>query len=268
MVGTNQDVTERKEREAELQAAKEAAEEANRLKSAFLSTMSHELRSPLTAVLGYAELLKMEGGLAPAQAEDVAQIVRSADHLLALIDDVLDLSRIEAGRMELDLEEVDPAAVAEEVRAVVARAAAAKGLALRVEVPSGLPHLWADPLRLRQVLLNLTANAVKFTEQGEVRVEAREAAGGIEVAVTDTGIGIAPEALPHVFDEFRQADAGTSRRFGGTGLGLAISQRLVEMHGGALGVESEPGVGSTFTLFLPVSDSSVSANRPRSPVID
>ncbi len=245
-----QDVTERKRAEAELRAAKEAAEEASRLKSGFLSTMSHELRTPLTAIMGYAELM-LGAKLGPDEEADAAQIVRSARHLLALVDDLLDLSRIEAGRLELAPEAVDLAGVVERVAAEVAPLAAAKGLSLAVETPAGLPRARADPVRLRQLLLNLAGNAVKFTERGSVTVTARAAAGGVEVAVADTGIGIAPAALAHVFDEFRQADSSTTRRYGGSGLGLAIAHRLARMHGGAIAVESAPGVGSTFTVWLP-----------------
>ena len=245
-----QDVTERKRAEAELWAAKEAAEEASRLKSGFLSTMSHELRTPLTAIMGYAELM-MGASLGPVEEADAAQISRSARHLLALVDDLLDLSRIEAGRLDLVPEEVDLADVVARVAAEVAPLAAAKGLTLTVAAPAGLPRLRADPVRLRQLLLNLAGNAVKFTERGAVTLTARAAAVGVEVAVADTGIGIAAEALPHVFDEFRQADSSTTRRYGGSGLGLAIAHRLARMHGGAIAVESAPAVGSTFTVWLP-----------------
>jgi signal transduction histidine kinase len=216
--------------------------------------MSHELRSPLTAILGYAELLRYPGGdpLTPGQAADVAQIVRSADHLLALIDDVLDLSLIEAGGVALEPEEVDLGRLVGAVLADVALQAAAKGLTVAADVPPGLP-VQADPLRLHQVLLNLAGNAVKFTEQGRVTVAARRVEGGFEVAVADTGIGIAPEALPHVFEEFRRADPSTTRRYGGSGLGLAIAKRIVEAHGGMISAESAPGVGSTFTVRLPAA---------------
>jgi PAS domain S-box-containing protein len=253
-----QDVTERKRAEAELRAAKEAAEEASRLKSGFLSTMSHELRTPLTAIMGYAELM-LGAKLGPIEEADAAQISRSARHLLALVDDLLDLSRIEAGRLELAPEEVDLAGVVARVVAEVVPLAAAKGLSLTVDAPAGLPRVRADPVRLRQLLLNLAGNAVKFTERGTVTLTARCAAGGVEVAVADTGIGIAPEALTHIFDEFRQADSSTTRRYGGSGLGLAIAHRLAQMHGGAITVESTQGAGSTFTLWLPAQSAGVAA---------
>ncbi len=245
-----QDATERKRAEAELLAAKDAAEEASRLKSGFLSTMSHELRTPLTAIMGYADLLQMVP-LGEDDAADLAQISRSADQLLELIDDLLDLSRIEAGRLELEIDDIDIAEVIDGVVASVTPQAAAKGLTLAIEAPPGLPRVRGDAGRLRQLLLNLAGNAVKFTERGTVAVTARPADGGVSVAVADTGIGIAPDMLPYIFDEFRQADGSTTRRYGGSGLGLAIANRLVRMHGGSISVESTPGVGSTFTVVLP-----------------
>ncbi|MCC6315311.1 MAG: PAS domain S-box protein [Thermomicrobiales bacterium] len=252
IVSQIQDVTARKQAEAELLAAKDAAEQANRLKSAFLSTMSHELRTPLTAIIGYADLLGV-AALPTEATTDVAQIAHSAEHLLDLVDDLLDLSRIEAGRLELDAAELDLAVVVELVVASIKPQAAAKGLTLAVDLPADLPPLWADAARLRQMLLNLVGNAVKFTEQGAVAISARAQGGAMEIAVADTGIGIAPAELPHIFDEFRQADSSTSRRYGGTGLGLAIVNRLARMHGGSIAVESAPGVGSTFTVTLPLT---------------
>ena len=139
------------------------------------------------------------------------------------------------------------------MRAEVGRQAAAKGLDLRVDVAADLPPVLADPQRLRQVLLNLAGNAVKFTEAGGVAIEARPAGNGVEIAVSDTGIGIPPDALPHVFDEFRQADSSTTRRYGGSGLGLSIARRLVDLHGGTIHVESAPGAGSTFVVELPAA---------------
>ncbi|HYO29327.1 MAG TPA: ATP-binding protein, partial [Thermomicrobiales bacterium] len=261
VLGITQDVTERKRGEAALVAAKDAAEEANRLKSAFLSTMSHELRTPMNAIIGYAHLLLegLSGPLLPAQGDDIRQIAAGADRLLGLIDDVLDLSRIEAGRIELAMDRIEVAGIVGEVVAEVAPLAARKALAVEVAPMGGLPPLRADPQRIRQILLNLVGNAVKFTEAGSVRVSARETGGAVEVAIVDTGIGIAQEALPGIFDEFRQADAGTTRRYGGSGLGLAISRRLAELHEGTIAVESAPGAGSTFTLRLPADPAAVPA---------
>ncbi len=253
IVSQIQDVTARKQADADLRAAKEAAEEASHLKSQFLATMSHELRTPLQSIIGYADLLLqgMDGPLSADQVDDVASIERGARRLLELINDVLDLSRIEAGQLQLVPETVDLAAIVEQTLADVRLPAAAKRLSMVVSLPSDLPPLQADPVRLRQILLNLVGNAVKFTSEGGVTVSARRAEGGVEIVVVDTGIGIAPEALPHIFDEFRQADGSMTRRYGGSGLGLAIAARLVRLHRGAIGVESALGVGSTFTVTLP-----------------
>ena len=237
---------------AAMAEAKATAEEANRLKSAFLSTMSHELRTPMNAIMGYAHLLLdgLDGPLTPTQEGDVRQIADGADRLLVLLNDVLDLSRIEAGRLELLPEEVAVAEVVRQVCADVTPLAAAKGITLDVGLQPGLVAT-ADPQRLRQTLLNLVGNAVKFTDAGRVTIHGRADGAWVVLAVADTGIGIAPEALERVFDEFRQADAGTTRRYGGTGLGLAIVRKLVELQGGTVEVASEVGVGSTFTLRLP-----------------
>ncbi len=246
------EVEARRATEERLVAARQEAEAANHAKTVFLSTMSHELRTPMNAIIGYAHLLLdgMSGPLTPEQDADVRQIADGGDRLLRLIDDILDLSRIEAGRLELATEPVDVGAVLADVCAEVAPLAAAKDLALEVYAAPGLV-VRADPLRLRQVVLNLAGNAVKFTEHGGVSLEASLVPGGVEIAVADSGIGIAPEAMPHVFDEFRQADAGTARRYQGSGLGLAIVHRLVRLHGGTVAVESEPGRGSIFTVRLP-----------------
>ncbi len=241
---------------AAMREARDLAEEANRTKSQFLSTVSHELRTPLNAILGYAHLLLdgMSGHLTDGQATDIRHVADGAERLRVLIDDLLDLSRIESGRMELDVTPVDIAAVLEAVRADIAPLAEAKGLALTVAVAPGLPVLRGDRMRIHQILLNLAGNAVKFTESGRVALSARAEAETIAIAVADTGIGIAAEALAGIFDEFRQADSSTTRRYGGTGLGLAIARRLAEMHGGSIGVESVQGVGSTFSVRLPIAD--------------
>lgn len=232
------------------------AQEANRAMTMFLGMMSHELRTPMQSVLGYAALLRggFRGPLTPDQAEDIALIQLGAERMMTLVEQMLDLSQMEAGQLELAAEPVDLAAIIEQVRQHVAPQAAAKGLDLRIDLPSSLPSALGDARRLQQIVLNLVENAVKFTETGSVRVAARTTESGVAVAVSDTGIGIPPEALPHIFETFRQVDSSTSRPYGGAGLGLAIAKRLAERMGGCITVETQHQVGSTFTLGLPVAD--------------
>jgi PAS domain S-box-containing protein len=261
------DITDRKLAEEELRHAKEAAEEASRLKSAFLSMATHELRTPLTIISGYVELLSESGRRRfNAEEREYVEIVQTgARTLTMLIDDLLDLARIEAGRMHLTLRPVDVVDVLDRARRMVAAQAAAKGLDLVFDVEDGLPPTAADINRLLQILLNLIGNAIKFTEQGGVTCTARLRAGGVEIRVIDTGIGISTEALDRIFDEFHQGESGTTRRYGGTGLGLAIAKRLVDMHHGRIEVESELGAGSTFTVWLPVADDSLIADEQTAP---
>jgi PAS domain S-box-containing protein len=252
---------------AAMREARAAAEEASRLKSQFLSTMSHELRTPMNAIIGYAHLLLdgMAGNLTSAQASDVRQIAEGGDRLLSLIDDVLDLSRIESGRFTIEPRRLDLGPIVAQVLAGVAPQAAAKRLTVRSRLPEDLPPVLADTDRLHQVLLNVVGNAVKFTDQGAVEVSARAQDGSVVVAVADSGIGIAPEALPSIFDEFRQADSSTTRRFGGSGLGLAIARRLLALQGGAIAVESTLGVGSTFTVTVPAAGATALVEGAASP---
>ncbi len=249
------DVTDRKRAEEELRAAKDAAEEASRLKSSFLRMATHELRTPLTIVSGYVELLAESAGTRlTAEEREFIDIAQSGTKTLTtLVEDLLDLARIEAGRLDLTIHPLDVGEVIERVHRMVSAQAAAKGIGSQFVLEPGLPPVAADPDRLFQVLLNLVGNAIKFTERGHVQSSVRSRRDGVEISVADTGIGIPPEALTSIFDEFRQADASTTRRFGGTGLGLAIAKRLVEMQGGTLSVESTVGVGSTFTLWLPAA---------------
>ncbi|HEX9266031.1 MAG TPA: ATP-binding protein [Candidatus Limnocylindria bacterium] len=229
-------------------------ERANRLKSEFLASVSHELRTPMNAIIGYTKLMLdgLDGEMTAQQQTDLFRVAQAADNLLGLINGLLDLAKIEAGKMELNIEEVNITDVTDEALELVRPHADEKGLHVRSLIPQGLPNVWADRARVRQVLANMLANAVKFTERGMVSVAATAAEGWVTVSVSDTGVGISPEAQAYVFDEFRQADSSTTRRYGGTGLGLAISKRLVTLHGGRIWVDSEIGRGSTFHFTLPI----------------
>ena len=239
---------------SELREGNLQLERANRLKSEFLASVSHELRTPMNAIIGYTKLMLdgLDGDLTEQQVADLGRVSQAADNLLGLINGLLDLAKIEAGKMELNAEEVNINAVIEEVIELIRPQADAKGLALEMDIPRSLPAAFADRARVRQVLVNLAANAVKFTDHGSVTIAASAGDGWITLAVIDTGVGIPQDAIAYIFDEFRQADSSTTRRYGGTGLGLAISKRLVALHGGRLWVESAVGVGSTFRFTLPV----------------
>ena len=239
---------------SELREGNLQLERANRLKSEFLASVSHELRTPMNAIIGYTKLMLdgLDGDLNEQQIADLGRVSQAADNLLSLINGLLDLAKIEAGKMELNAEEVDIHVVIEEVIELIRPQADAKGIALEMDVPLALPTAFADRARVRQVLVNLAANAVKFTERGSVTVAAAAADGWITLSVADTGVGIPQDALLYIFDEFRQADSSTTRRYGGTGLGLAISKRLVGLHGGRIWVDSVMGRGSIFRFTLPV----------------
>ena len=264
------DVTEASEARTALQAAKDAAEEANRLKSEFLANISHEIRTPLNGVLGMAGLL-VDSGLDGEAGEFARTIQASAETLQGLVNDVLDFSKVEAGRMEVEKVPVDVRRVVGEVENLLVLRARQKGLRLASRVDEAVPaRLLGDPGRIRQVLLNLVANAIKFTPRGRVDVSvtletSRDAGNRLRVTVTDTGIGIPPDRLPLLFQPFVQADASTTRCFGGTGLGLSISKGLVEMMGGEIGAESVPGQGSRFWFTLPVAEPAAQAEEPMEP---
>lgn len=229
--------------------------EASRLKSDFLARMSHDLRTPLSAIIGFSDLLLdgADGPLNEDMAEDIGQINRSGKNLLELINDILDLSKIEAGRMEFHLQPVPLLRLVAEVLAVTRPLAAARSLSLDVSVEGDESGLIAncDQMRTRQVLTNLVANSIKFTSSGGVNIVCEAGQTDLQVSVVDTGIGIPPEAQARIFDEFVQADASTASVFGGTGLGLSISKRLIDLQGGSMGVESIPGKGSRFWFRLP-----------------
>ncbi|HXQ53550.1 MAG TPA: GAF domain-containing protein [Stellaceae bacterium] len=228
---------------------------ASQHKSQFLANMSHELRTPLNAILGYTELILDDiYGAAPQKMRDVLERVQTnGKHLLGLINDVLDLSKIEAGQLVLTLADYSVKEMLQGVYVAVEPLASNKKLALKLDVPQGLPKAHGDERRLSQVVLNLVGNAIKFTDQGEIKISAVAENGGFVVSVKDTGPGIAPGDQAKIFEEFQQADNSATRAKGGTGLGLAISRRIVEMHGGKLWVESAPGSGSTFSFTLPIT---------------
>jgi signal transduction histidine kinase len=238
----------------QLRALNEQLEQASRAKSAFLASMSHELRTPMNAILGFMELLLDEtyGEVPELLKQPLADIQTNGRHLLRLINDVLDLSKIEAGRMELNLVEYLVPDVVGMVQASLRSLAMEKGLEFRIEVPDDIPPALGDAKRLTQCLLNLAGNAIKFTASGRVVIRVERQADQLLYSVSDTGTGIPKDQLDNVFAEFRQVDATIAHEFGGTGLGLSLSKRFVELHGGRIWVESEVGKGSTFFFSIPL----------------
>jgi signal transduction histidine kinase len=238
----------------EIQDKSQQLEVASQHKSQFLANMSHELRTPLNAILGYTEL--MADGAYGEPSEKMRGILTRLEangrHLLGLINDVLDLSKIEAGQLVLELSDYSIQDIAQTVRSTLEPLATDKKLAFKVEVAPELPPGRGDGRRLTQVLINLVSNAIKFTDAGEVAIKAGADSGSFHVLVRDTGPGISAADQAKLFQEFQQADNAITRKKGGTGLGLAISKRIIEMHGGKIWVESQPGQGSTFAFTLPV----------------
>jgi signal transduction histidine kinase len=254
---------------AELGRLYRQLEAANQHKSEFLANMSHELRTPLNAVIGFSEVLKerMFGELNDKQAEYVDDIHSSGRHLLSLINDILDLSKIEAGRMELEPSEFSLPDMLQSTLVLLRERATNHDITLSLEVAPQIGMITADERKVKQVMLNLLSNAVKFTpDGGSVAVRAATTDHAIEIAVTDTGIGIAPEDQAAVFDEFKQVGRDSARKAEGTGLGLALTKKFVELHGGAIRVESVLGKGSTFAFTLPLADAArdVVAPEPES----
>jgi len=248
------------ERTAELGVAKELAETADQLKSAFLATMSHELRTPLNSIIGFTGILLQElaGPLNAEQRKQLDMVRNSSRHLLALITDVLDISKIEAGQLKIHLEPFDVRASITKIAGIVTPLAEKKQLALNVDLAPEVGSLFSDPHRVEQILMNLLNNAIKFTEKGTVTLTADLAPGALRISVADTGIGIKPEDLSTLFQPFRQIDTGLSRQHEGTGLGLAICQRLAHLLGGEIHATSVWNEGSVFTLTLPLKEAEVS----------
>jgi signal transduction histidine kinase/FixJ family two-component response regulator len=264
------EVAQRQQAQEELLKAKHAAEEASRAKSAFLANMSHELRTPLNAIIGYSEMLEeetRESGNTEA-IQDLQKIQTAGKHLLSLINDVLDLSKIEAGKMTLHLEIFDVPPMIRQIVTTLEPAATKNSNVINVRVAEGVDSMRADITKVRQILVNLVSNACKFTDSGTISVNVEpitaEGQDWIRFEVCDTGIGITPKQRKQLFQEFAQADTSISRKYGGTGLGLAISHRFAQMMNGHIDVESEPGKGSTFTVLLPVEVKSEGQESPSS----
>jgi signal transduction histidine kinase len=256
------DITERKRIAMELLQAKEAAEAADRTKSEFLATMSHELRTPLTVILGYTDLIIEEtfGALTSEEIDILQRIRRNGHELLDLITAVLDLSRLEAGRLPVEVSKVQVSQLLKEIERETQELQAQSSLTFAWKAEDNLPYLFTDPGKLKIIIKNLINNAIKFTQKGCVVIDAHASGSGVTIRVTDTGIGIPAEALPIIFEPFRQFTSTTTRQYGGTGLGLHIVRRLLELLGGTITVESEVGQGSTFQVWVPIDKADTSRN--------
>ncbi|ABS64005.1 histidine kinase [Parvibaculum lavamentivorans DS-1] len=272
-VAVGADVTALRERERELKKSRKQAEAANEAKSAFLANISHEIRTPLNGILGMAQLMA-SGDLTPGQKDQIETILDSGKTLMALLNDVLDLSKIEAGRFDISPIDNDLGQLLRRMEKLWAPRASEKGLVLTLDINSAMPELLRfDPIRVRQCVSNLVSNAIKFTERGSVRVAARCVPAGegefdVLVEISDTGIGMSGETLGKLFAPFTQADASTSRRFGGTGLGLSISRKLAQLMGGDVVAESEEGRGSLFTLTFRAAEGRRVSEAPQNADVD
>jgi signal transduction histidine kinase/ActR/RegA family two-component response regulator len=243
------------------------ADRASKAKSTFLATISHEIRTPLNGVLGMAQVMRLDA-LSPVQSERLDVVQRSGEALLALLNDVLDMSKIEAGKIELELTDFDLSRSIGAACEAFAALTADKGVALTFEDSEAQGVFRGDPTRVRQIVFNLLSNAAKFTERGQIRVTAARTQAGVRLTVADTGIGMSAEAVGRMFEKFSQADASITRRFGGTGLGLSICRELTTLMGGTIAVESTPGEGSTFTVELPLPYVGLAAPSPQAVVAD
>ncbi len=246
-------ITERKRMEADLRDARDAAEAANQSKSTFLANMSHELRTPLNSIIGFTRIVrrKAEGALPEKQLDNLDKVLGSAEHLLSLINTVLDIAKIEAGRMDVMVASFDISELID-ICANTSQPLLRPGVVLETHVDENLSAIQSDQGKIKQVILNLLSNAAKFTHEGSIILVAKQDGSNLRISVSDTGIGISEEAMTRIFKEFQQADTSTTREYGGTGLGLSISRKIAQLLGGDINMESEVGKGSTFSLIIPI----------------